>query len=206
MSWSIRWPAYTSRTSSTPPPQGRCSTPDVLDDPQTASLTGLMWNHFFGGLKGKWKLFSEDFGLSRVTRRLFLERTVSAKHNYIHLHCVVVEADISETDVSKPGLIQPKLSALDTARALQHFVFNWLLWQTPTRQVKRNDNSWVPADQVSLNFCILRLCLWDVSLWGWVAWMMVPKSDSTWDFYVGWIRERKREEEEEEGRWQKTSQ
>lgn len=32
------------------------------------------------------------------------------KLNFIPLHCVVVEAEISETDTSKPGPIKPKLS------------------------------------------------------------------------------------------------
>lgn len=38
------------------------------------------------------------------------------KHSSIHLYFILVEAEISESDIPKPGYIQPKLSAPDSPR------------------------------------------------------------------------------------------
>lgn len=54
---------------------------------------------------------SEVNGLSSITRTLLLERDVfwrdafkwNLKRNSIHHHCTGMEAEISETNTSKPG-------------------------------------------------------------------------------------------------------
>lgn len=153
-------------------------------------------------MKGKCKLFSEDFGLPKVTRALFLEKMFwqffifQCQINIVLLCVCAAQTQFVSPSQNLHWIHREECEKMSfgvgeqsKTKTFTGTLCLFCLCAKPQPKVTGKAMSWFTTDQVSFRICIFRLWWWDIWLWRWtgVAYLTVLKSDSTWDVSVGWI-------------------